>query len=228
MLTAVPGTWDDGVTLAYQWTADGTDIPSATTSAYTAVAGDVAKVITVKVTGSKAGYVTVIRESVQTAAVTVGGLVNTPTPTVSGTPKVAVPLTATTGIWDDGVTLAYQWTADGTDIPGATSPTYTPVAEDVDKVITVKVTGSKAGFTSVTKESTATAAVAKGDLAATPTPTITGTTQFGELLGAQTGTWDAGTALTYQWRVDGSAVAGAVGTGYLLRAEDVGKTARWP
>ncbi len=224
LLTAVPGTWDDGVTLAYQWTADGTDIPSATTSAYTAVAGDVGKVITVKVTGSKAGYVTVIRESVPTAAVTVGGLVNTPTPTVSGSPKVAVPLTATTGIWDDGVTLAYQWTADGTDIPGATSPTYTPVAEDVDKVITVKVTGSKAGFTSVTKESTATAAVAKGDLAATPTPTITGTTQFGELLGAQTGTWDAGTALTYQWRVDGSAVAGAVGTGYLLRAEDVGKT----
>ena len=180
--------------------------------------------IRVEVTGAKAGYAPVTKESAPTTAVTVGGLVNTPTPTVSGTPKVAVPLTATTGIWDDGVTLAYQWTADGTDISGATSSTYTPVAGDVGKVITVKVTGSKAGFTSVTKESAATAAVAKGDLTATPTPTISGTTLFDELLGAQTGTWDAGTALTYQWLVDGSAVAGAVGTGYLLRAEDVGKT----
>ena len=94
-------------------------------------------------------------------------------------------LTATTGLWDDGVTLAYQWTADGTDLSGATSSTYTPVPGDVGKVITVKVTGSKAGFTSVTKESAATAAVAKGDLTATPTPTISGTPLFDELLGAQ-------------------------------------------
>jgi hypothetical protein len=224
LLTAVPGTWDDGVTLAYQWTADATDISGATTSAYTPVPADVGKVIRVEVTGTKAGYAPATEESTPTSAVTVGGLVNTPTPTVSGTPKVAVPLTTTTGIWDDGVTLAYQWTADGTDISGATSSTYTPVAGDVGKVITVKVTGSKAGFTSVTKESAATAAVAKGDLTATPTPTISGTSLFGELLGAETGTWDAGTAFSYQWLVDGSAVAGAVGTGYLLRAEDVGKT----
>ena len=167
--------------------------------------------ITVKVTGTKIGYITVTKESAPTAAVTVGGLVNTPTPTISGTPKVAVPLTATAGIWDDGVTLAYQWTVSGTDIPGATSSTYTPVAGDVDKVITVKVTGSKAGFTSVTMESAATAAVAKGDLTATPTPTIIGTTLFGELLGAAAGTWDAGTALTYQWLVDGSPSRGLSG-----------------
>ncbi len=223
-LTGVPGTWDDGVDLTYQWTADGTDIPSATTSAYTPVAGDVGKVITVKVTGTKTGYATVTRESAPTAVVSVGGLVNTPTPTITGTPKVAVPLTATTGIWDDGVSLAYQWTADGTDISGATAPTYTPVAGDVGKVITVKVTGSKAGFTSVTKESAATAAVAMGDLTTTPIPTISGTYVFGELLSAGTGTWDAGTTLSYQWRVDGSAVAGAVGTSYQIRAEDIGKT----
>ena len=182
------------MTLTYQWTADGTDIPGATTSAYTPIAGDVGKVIRVEVTGAKDGYVTVTKESAPTAAVTVGGLVTTPTPTVSGTPKVAVPLTATAGVWDDGVTLAYQWTADGTNISGATTSAYTPVAGDVEKVITVKVTGSKAGFTSATKESAATAAVAKGDLTATPTPTISGITMFGELLGASTGTWDAGTA----------------------------------
>ena len=224
LLTAVPGTWDDGVDLTYQWTADGTDIPSATTSAYTPVAGDVGKLIRVEVTGAKDGYASVTKESDPTTAVSVGGLGNTPTPTVSGTPRVAEPLTATAGIWDDGVTLAYQWTAGGTNIAGATTSAYTPVAGDVGKVISVKVTGSKSGFTSVTMESAATAAVAKGDLAATPTPTISGTTMFGEALSATTGTWDAGTTLTYRWLVAGSPVPGAVGAGYLLRAEDVGKT----
>ena len=130
---AVPGTWDDGVDLTYQWTADGTDIAGGTTSAYTPVAGDVGKLIRVEVTGAKDGYAPVTMESDPTAAVSVGGLVNTPTPTVSGTPKVAVPLTATPGIWDDGVTLAYQWTAGGTNIAGATASAYTPVAADVPR-----------------------------------------------------------------------------------------------
>ena len=66
-----------------------------------------------------------------------------------------MPLTAVPGTWDAGTTLAYQWTVDGTDVAGATGPTYTPVAGDVGKVVTVKVTGSKTGYTSATKESRA-------------------------------------------------------------------------
>ena len=71
--------------------------------------------------------------------------------------------------------VSYQWTVDGTNVGGATGTTYGPVAGDVGKVVTVKVTGSKAGYGNVTKESDPTAAVASGELSATPTPTITGT-----------------------------------------------------
>ena len=176
----MPGTWDDGVTLAYQWTADGTDIPSATTSAYTPVAGDVGKVISVKVTGSQGR----LRHGHQGVGPDHRRLRRRarqhPDADRQRYAEGGRAADRDAGIWDDGVALAYQWTADGTNIAGATTPAYTPVAGDVDKVISVKVTGSKAGFTSVTKESAATAAVAKGDLAATPTPTISGTTMFGE------------------------------------------------
>ena len=223
-LTAVPGSWDDGVALAYQWTVAGDDVVGATSSAYTPVSADAGQVVTVKVTGTKAGYATVTKESDATSAVSVGELTLTPTPTVAGTPKVGQPLTATAGTWDDGVTLAYQWTAGGTDIAGATASSYTPATGNVGDSIRVKVTGSKAGYTTVTKQSAPTAPVSNGDLALTPVPTISGTPQFGATLLANAGTWDPGTTFAYQWLVDGIAVDGAVGTGYLVRAGDVDKS----
>ncbi len=207
-LTAHPGTWDDGVTFGYQWTVDGTDVGGATSPTYSPVVGDLGKVVTVKVTGSKDGYINVTKESDATAAVASGELSSTPTPTITGTPKVAQQLTAVPGTWDSGVTLAYQWTADGTDIPGATAVTYTVSVGDLGKAIAVKVTGSKTGYTSVTRTSPSSSDIEAGDLVLTPVPTITGTPQVGQLLTAVPGTWDDGVDLTYQWTADGTDIAG--------------------
>ena len=65
-------------------------------------------------------------------------------PTISGTAQVGETLTADTdGIEDDDgladAVYSYQWLADGADVAGATSDTYTPVADDVGKAIKVKV-----------------------------------------------------------------------------------------
>ena len=223
-LTANPGTWDDGVVLTYQWTVDSANVSGATDPTYTPVAGDLGKVVTVKVTGTKEGFTPVTKESNPTLGVLAGDLTNTPTPTVGGTAKVAQLLTATAGTWDAGVALSYQWTAGGTNIAGATAGSYTVVAGDVGKVITVKVTGTKTGYATVIKESLPTAVVAKADLTTTPTPTITGTARFGETLIALPGNWDAGVTLAYRWLADGVAVDGAIGSGYLLEAADVGKS----
>ena len=92
-LTAHPGTWDDGVT-SLPWTVDGTNVDGATGTTYSPVVGDVGKGVTVKVTGSKNGYADVTKESGPTAAVASGELSSTPTPTITGTPKVAQQLTA--------------------------------------------------------------------------------------------------------------------------------------
>ncbi len=55
-LTAVPGTWQSGVTLSYQWLRNGATITGATTPTFLVVAGDVGQKLTVAVTGSLTGY----------------------------------------------------------------------------------------------------------------------------------------------------------------------------
>ena len=53
-------------------------------------------------------------------------------------------LTATSGTWtpSDG-TYAYQWLAGGSPIVGATTSSYTVVAGDVGKTLSVRVTASQ-------------------------------------------------------------------------------------
>jgi subtilisin family serine protease len=71
---------------------------------------------------------------------------NVVAPSISGTAAVGRKLTASPGEWDvDGLTFAYQWQADGADIPGATKKTYTVKKADQGAVLTVVVTATKDG-----------------------------------------------------------------------------------
>jgi hypothetical protein len=91
------------------------------------------------------------------------GTLTAPVPTISGTAKVGSVLTASAGAWGPaGVELAYQWLRDGTAIAGATARTYTLVAADLGKPISVRVTGSLAGYAAVSKTSAQTGAVTGG------------------------------------------------------------------
>ena len=73
--------------------------------------------------------------------------VNTAPPTIGGTPAVGTKLTATPGEWDtEGLAFAYQWQADGVDIPGATKATYTVKKRDQGTTLTVVVTASAEGL----------------------------------------------------------------------------------
>src|SRR5699024_1056255 len=83
-----------------------------------------------------------------------------PVPTISGTVAVGNTLTAKPGTWKPApVTLKYQWKRGGSNISGATAATYKVTNSDVGSKITVAVTGSKSGYTTVTKTSAATVAV---------------------------------------------------------------------
>jgi hypothetical protein len=84
--------------------------------------------------------------------------VNTVLPTITGTAKVAQVLTAVDGTWTGtpAPTKTRQWFADGVAIAGATGATYTPVAGDIGKVVTVTVTGTNtAGTDDATSAGTA-------------------------------------------------------------------------
>jgi len=209
-VTAVPGTWDTGTTLSYQWLADGAPISGATANTLALGADNFGKQISVTVTSTRTNYVTTSRTSILTTAVTAGDLVTTATPVITGDAEYGVELTADAGTWDADVTFAYQWLAGGTPIAGATSATFTPGGAEVGTAITVEVTGSKTAYLPTTTTSAATADVEPGQFTNTPAPTITGTPKVGQLLTAVAGTWDADTALAYQWYADGVAVDGAI------------------
>lgn len=226
-LLAVPGRWGPApVTFTYQWLADGTPIAGATASNYVVAATDRGKQLSVTVTGSKDGYPSVSTTSDRTG--TVGNPLVSPasTPTISGSAVVGSTLTAASGTWASGASLAYQWLRSGAAIPGATTSTYVVQAADVGSVLAVKVTGSADGCTSVSRTSVSTAVVPpQATFTTAPIPTISGTTKVGSTLTAQPGAWKpSGAAFSYQWLRAGSAIGGATGASYTLAAEDAGKT----
>ncbi|CAN5223014.1 hypothetical protein BH09ACT2_BH09ACT2_10350 [soil metagenome] len=73
-----------------------------------------------------------------------GTPLNTAPPAITGTPEVGQRLTATPGTWDvAGLRFAYQWQANGVDIPGATRANYRVATADQGKALTVVVTATK-------------------------------------------------------------------------------------
>ncbi|WP_166790458.1 carboxypeptidase regulatory-like domain-containing protein [Cryobacterium tagatosivorans] len=223
-LTATAGAWGPApVALAYQWLRNGVAIPGATATTYTPVVADVGAVVAVTVTGTRTGYVTASRTSTGTGPIAAGTL-TAPIPTVSGTVAVGSVLTALPGAWGPApVTLSYAWRANGALITGATGSTYTVTAANIGAVLTVTVTGSKPGYTTVSRTSAPTIPVPSGCPTTTPVPTISGSVTVGSILTAQPGTWaPAPISLTYQWRRDGAAMTGATGTTYTVRVADIG------
>ena len=216
----------------YQWLRDGQPmVPNVTGSAYTLTAQDAGKLISARVTVSAPGFSPATLTTDPVGPVTDSNpgpppastkkFTTTPAPKISGTAKVGRKLTAKPGTWKPGgVAFAYQWYRDGTAIDGATASTYPLRAADKGKKLTVKVTGTKAGFKTVTKTSKATKKVAAGTLT-TVKPKIRGTAKVDQTLTVTTGTWKpAEVSLTYQWYRSGKKIAGATGPSYLVTGKD--------
>ncbi|WP_068401631.1 5'-nucleotidase C-terminal domain-containing protein [Kribbia dieselivorans] len=146
----------------------------------------------------------------------------TPVPGISGTARVGSKLTARPGAWDAGVTKSYQWLRNGAAIAGATKSTYTLTAADAGAKVSVAVTGTKAGYTTVTKTST-TRTVAKGILTGAK-PKITGTKKAGSTLKVVRGTWKpSGISFSYRWYSNGKAISGATKSSYKVSTAQRGK-----
>jgi hypothetical protein len=222
VLSAAPGVWGPApVILKYQWLKTGVAIAGATAATYSPIPSDVAKQISVRVSGSRAGYATMTRTS---AGVTVGmGVLAAPTPNITGTARVDSALTAVPGTWTASTSLTYQWLRNGEAISGATQSTFVPAPSDQGAQISVRVTGSKTGYTTISKTSTATPPIAAAALNA-PIPTISGRPEVGATLIAEAGVWGPGNvALKYSWAADGLPIAGADQPAYTPEMKDAGK-----
>lgn len=144
---------------------------------------------------------------------------------IGGTPQVGTMLTANPGSWTPSPTLSYQWYAGGVAISGATARTYTPVAADYGKRLTVRVTAKRSGYASVAVTTPATAAVVKGALVLSEPPVIAGEPLQGAQLVATGGTWNRSDAtLEWRWFVDGVRVPEATTSRFALAPAHVGRS----
>ncbi|WEK12541.1 MAG: hypothetical protein P0Y48_08625 [Candidatus Microbacterium phytovorans] len=214
------GSWTAGSTLSYQWFVGGQPRQGATGTTLALQPSDLGKRISFAVTGSLAGHKTTHVVSAETAAVSPGTLV-TAVPTIRGTAKHGVILTAKPGAWSAGTTLSYAWYVGGSRVAGATSASFTPTKAHIGQIVKVKVTGRRAGYTAVTTTSAATKPVAEKSVFRLKTPDITGTPKVGRQLLVSTTVWVP--EIRYQWYVGGKAVAGATREIFVPRTGDRGK-----
>ncbi|WP_433530641.1 FlgD immunoglobulin-like domain containing protein [Micromonospora sp. CA-263727] len=136
----------------------------------------------------------------------------TKTPSISGTLAVGSTVKAVPGTWSPAATsYAYQWSANGTAIKGATSTSLKITASVVGKRLTVKVTAKRSGHPSGVATSAASAKIAKGKAPkATKKPTISGTAKVGRTVKALVGTWSPkADSYRYEWRLNGKVIKGA-------------------
>ncbi len=227
MLTATPGRWGPGkVDLAYQWLRDDQEISGAHATTYRLQPEDAGHAVRVVATGNKAGYTAVSRAAAPTAAIEPARLSATPTPVIVGTAAAGKVLTANTGNWLPApVALGYQWFRGDKAIPGATASTYRLQAADYKAKIHLVVTGSRRGYYSATKASTATASVKAGKTAISAAPKISGTVAVGQTLTASTGTWTlTPSGYAFQWYRDATAIEGETKPTHTVVTADVGKT----
>jgi len=136
-----------GADYQYQWFLLGREIVGADQPTYTPKSSDVGHYLTVRLSMSKEGY---------NPAVSMGGLsfyavaesrLPTPWAEIVGEPRVGQQLGYESGSWQAGVTLAYQWLADGVPIDSATDSTFTLTPSELGKKITLRITGSKPPYT---------------------------------------------------------------------------------
>jgi hypothetical protein len=140
-----------------------------------------------------------------------------PVPAISKDPSLDNSLSVEPGEWDAGVSLSYQWFRNGVAISRATESKYYLSASDVGANFSVRVVGSKSGFASSTQSSSS---IVVGNLTLTPVPKIVGVPAAGNSLEVDSGVWDPGVTLIYQWFRNGVAMdRSSFGNRYLTTAD---------
>ena len=161
--------------------------------------------------------------------VTVTNINDAPTGSVniSGTPTQGQTLSVSHTLADiDGLgVISYQWRANGTAISGATGSSHVLTQAEVGQAITVTASYTDGQGTVESVGSAATASVANVNDAPTGTVNIAGAPTQGQTLSVShtLADIDGLGALSYQWRANGTPIAGATGSSHVLTQAEVGQ-----
>ncbi|MGV8907437.1 MAG: S8 family serine peptidase [Propionicimonas sp.] len=152
LLTGTAGTWSKKVTLKRQWLRDGQPIRRATHVRYRATPADVDHALTFRVTATRAGYTSAILTSAP-VRIRAGSLLLRTGPVITGRRAVGRVLTGKTGSWRPKAKLARQWLRDGQPVAGATHSRLRLTATDRGHRLELRVTATRAGYTTVVRTS---------------------------------------------------------------------------
>ena len=223
-LRATSGTWTPTGAYAYQWYAGGAAVPGATATTFTPGAAQLGKAIQVRVTAARASYVSGVVMSAATAATASGTQAVATAPSIQGTAQVDQTLTVDPGEYapkPDGV--AVQWLADGVAIPGATANTYKPGQDVANKRLSVSVTTTTAGYTTLTTPTAPTDPVLAPDIEITQPGGVQGAALVGQTLTADPGQLEPkDAAATYLWMRDGQPMPAFTAPTYVVKPLDIG------
>ena len=226
----------DGLgTITYQWQtkvtgSDWANVAGTTPTTYALAEADVGK--QVRVVANYTDVKSTAESVAGTASAVIANLNDSPTGavTIGGTATQGQTLTASNTVADlDGLgPFTYQWqsSSNGTTWSDRSTGTTLVLAEaDVGKQLRVQAKYVDGHGTAEAVTSTATTAVSNVNDAPAGTVSVVGTPTQGQTLSATHTLTDAdglGT-ISYQWKADGSNIAGATGSSLVLAETQVGK-----
>jgi len=168
----------------------------------------------------------VLRLSVQAG---LAAPVNTVAPAISGPAEIGAVLSCSPGTWsgNPAPSYAYQWRrrpAGGSfaDIPGAVGPVYTLVAADELHDIRCRVDATNSQGSAFANATIGPVTwPAPVNLVA---PSVSGAAPVGSVLSVDPGQWadPASLSFAFQWRADGTDIAGATASSYTSQPGDLG------
>lgn len=218
-----------GVTLSFQWNLDGLAIEGETSASYVATA---VGALTVAITATNIAGTT----NSTSATVSVLPAPQAPffseVPAIAGSTEVGQTLTVTSNGNPTGYpapTVTVQWQRNGADIPGATGNSYVLVPDDAGQQIGIEVHASNSVGDEFAHSETLTIDIEAQIPAIVTAPTIAGDTFVGgTLIATSEGEWMGHPApdLTLNWQRDGTDIAGATASSYLVQSDDAGTSLR--
>jgi hypothetical protein len=202
----------------YQWTLNGQAIPGAEDATLRPTPAMAGGALAVVVTAYAPGHNPVSRTSAAQTVAPAAWYANGARryPEITGTTRVGETLSALGLDWVNyynqkpaDYAPTYQWTRNGTVIPGASASTYRLTAKDLGKTVQVSEYPRAAGYaTTAYARSVSTPKITQGRLV-TARPKIKGKAKVGKVVKAATRGWTTGTRFRYQWFVGKKAIKGA-------------------
>lgn len=220
-LRAVGGTWvPNGAAVSYQWLADGKAIPGATAANYLISPQQRGREVEVRVTATSGS--SVITKTSNNSAEVYPGRMSAPTPKISGLSSPGSTLGVVLGTWNPVPTrFSYTWLRNGKKIKGASGSSYRVRKSDLKDKISVKVTGSRTGYS--TRTLTSAKVKIRPRLAVRSGPSLNGNSVLGSTLSLSVAWTSTPTSVSYRWYAAGVAISGATGDRLVLGPSVVGK-----